>query len=244
MKKTLFKATNTHRANLHCHTTVSDGRKTPEETKEMYARQGYGIVAFTDHNKMVAHHELSDENFLAITALEVDRSGTGGKTYHINLYATREDMVDTPPLMRMDYSDKSAINAYLAERVAEGYLACYNHPSWSMQDFTDYANLENLWGMEIANFNCDTEGLYGISPQIYDEMLRNNGALFCVGTDDNHNAAPKDDSFGAWTVVNSPDLRYESVIKSLKDGDFYASTGPEIHEITIEDDIVTIKCSP
>ena len=35
-----------YRANLHCHTTVSDGHWSPERIKEEYIRAGYSIVAF------------------------------------------------------------------------------------------------------------------------------------------------------------------------------------------------------
>ena len=42
-----------YRANLHCHTTVSDGKTTPEETKQFYKDEGYSIIAFTDHTNSV-----------------------------------------------------------------------------------------------------------------------------------------------------------------------------------------------
>ena len=36
---------NFYRANLHCHTTISDGKKTPEEVKDNYEKnQGLAIV--------------------------------------------------------------------------------------------------------------------------------------------------------------------------------------------------------
>lgn len=38
-----------YKANLHCHTTLSDGKLTPEEIKEAYKSRGYQVVAFTDH---------------------------------------------------------------------------------------------------------------------------------------------------------------------------------------------------
>ena len=50
------------KANLHCHTTLSDGAFTPEEIKAAYKAQGYSIVAFTDHRKYVHHTELNDES--------------------------------------------------------------------------------------------------------------------------------------------------------------------------------------
>ena len=41
MKKYLFKNDqNLYKANLHCHTTVSDGKMTPEEVKDTYKKEG------------------------------------------------------------------------------------------------------------------------------------------------------------------------------------------------------------
>lgn len=61
-----------YKANLHCHTVVSDGDLTPEQVKEAYMGQGYSIVAFTDHNKYCKHEELNDEGFLSIAAYEAN----------------------------------------------------------------------------------------------------------------------------------------------------------------------------
>ena len=35
-----------YKANLHCHTTISDGKMTPEEVKEYYKDHGYSVVVF------------------------------------------------------------------------------------------------------------------------------------------------------------------------------------------------------
>ena len=72
MKKYLLPNTlNSYKANLHMHTVVSDGRMTPLETKEAFLKEGYSIVAFTDHEVMIPHPELIDDNFLAITSTEI-----------------------------------------------------------------------------------------------------------------------------------------------------------------------------
>ena len=55
-----------YKANLHSHSTVSDGTKTPEELKEMYKNRGYSVFAYTDHDNFVCHNELSDEEFLVL----------------------------------------------------------------------------------------------------------------------------------------------------------------------------------
>lgn len=72
MKKYLLpKEGNFYKANLHCHTTLSDGRLTPEEVKEFYKNRGYSIVAYTDHDILIPHDDLNDENFLALNGYEI-----------------------------------------------------------------------------------------------------------------------------------------------------------------------------
>ena len=42
---------NWYKGNLHTHTTLSDGRATPEETFALYKAEGYSFMALTDHRK-------------------------------------------------------------------------------------------------------------------------------------------------------------------------------------------------
>ena len=61
-----------YKANLHCHTTVSDGSLSPEDTKAAYMEQGYSIIAYTDHDVMIDHDDLRDENFLPLLGYEIE----------------------------------------------------------------------------------------------------------------------------------------------------------------------------
>ena len=71
MKKSLFRNDGRfYKANLHIHSTVSDGKLTPEEVKEAYKARGYEIIAYSDHEVMVPHEDLQDESFLPLTATE------------------------------------------------------------------------------------------------------------------------------------------------------------------------------
>jgi len=254
----LFHATNTYKANMHCHTTVSDGKLAPQQVKDMYKAKGYSIVAFSDHNILVNQSELNDENFLAINSLEVDLTEVildeqfpKCKCYHLNLFSTDPNRTETPPIMRgmMDYYDTDAINAYIKARVDEGFLVSYNHPHWSMQTYDEYSKLKGCFAMEIFNNGCEvTDGYYGYNPQVYDEMLRASGKegnLFCLSTDDNHNNPihAVSDSFGGFVMIESPSLNYGDIMNALKSGNFYSSQGPEIHKIHIEDGKLHVKCS-
>ena len=59
-----------YKVNLHAHTVISDGRLTPEEVKEIFKAHGYSAVAFTDHEIMLDHSDLTDDGFVALTAYE------------------------------------------------------------------------------------------------------------------------------------------------------------------------------
>lgn len=74
MKKYLLPENGTfYKANLHCHTNISDGKLSPTEIKQLYMEHGYSIVAYTDHEILIPQHEnLSDEHFLALNAHELE----------------------------------------------------------------------------------------------------------------------------------------------------------------------------
>ena len=74
-----------YKANLHCHSILSDGKLPPETLKEMYKAHGYDILAITDHERPHCHQQLADPDFMMITDIIAPR------------YASRE----TPLAMNM-----------------------------------------------------------------------------------------------------------------------------------------------
>ena len=268
MRKYLLPNTgNFYKANLHVHTTVSDGKMTPEEIKRIYMEKGYSIVAFTDHEVMVPHPDLTDENFLAITSTEIcvnnryDCDFFFAKTYHLNIYSPLENKscFNTFDRAKMwlegsmkyitDEQDKvgynrvysvDCINEMIERANDEGCLVSYNHPVWSLQDFSDYIGLKGLWGVELYNTGCARNGYFD-SPKPLDDLLRQGQRVFPLATDDAHLLR---DCFGGFVMVRADELKYDSIFNALKNGDFYASVGPEIHEISIEDGIVRVRTSP
>ena len=85
MKKYLLpEEGNFYKANLHCHSTVSDGKLSPETLKGAYMAHGYSIIAYTDHDVMIPHHELTDERFLALTGYEMEvNEPDGGRPFNL-----------------------------------------------------------------------------------------------------------------------------------------------------------------
>lgn len=248
-----------YKANLHCHTTCSDGRKTKEEIKTLYKEQGYSVVAITDHNVYHYHKELNDEHFITLAGFEANINDKNGspdfsrlKTYHFNFFdcdpdshSDKKNLIFMP---KQDYHEITAINRYIADMKNLGFLCSYNHPYWSLQNYMDYRDLKDIWAMEIYNHGCEMEGFYGYHPQAYEEMLRSGQRLFCVATDDNHNCEefedPLCDSFGGFTMIHAAELTYKAIMESLRAGNFYASMGPEIYEFSQQGMHLTIKTSP
>lgn len=64
------------KANLHCHSTYSDGFYSREKIKEMYVKNGYQIVAFSDHEVFFDSSYLCDDEFVALTAAEYSINDT------------------------------------------------------------------------------------------------------------------------------------------------------------------------
>ncbi len=249
-----------YKANLHCHTTISDGELTPEGIREAYKQQGYSIVAFTDHQAYRWHKALDQEDFLALAAVEVDLAQPScapgdwpvRKTYHLNLFDTdptqnqeakAQDL--QPPVA---YDDHKGLNAYIARMNSLGFLVCYNHPYWSLQTYEDYKDLQGLFAMEIFNYGCEHDGLYGFHPQAYDEMLRSGQRLVPLATDDNHDrypfGEPENDSFGGYVQIAAKDLTYPSVIEALKAGRLYWSMGPQLQGVSIQNGVLRVQTSP
>ena len=245
--------TNRYKANLHCHSTLSDGRMTPEALKDAYIGEGYSIIAFTDHDRYYDHSDLCDDKFLAINSFEADisdwavDSGSYRRCYHLNAYhKTQAKALSVPPVP--PYRDIDAINEYIEKLKSMGFLVAYNHPYWSLQSLDDYRNLKGVFAMEIFNYSASIDGTDGDMIQAYTEMLRMGNRLYCTMTDDNHDAVPVgkpgNDSFGGFCVIFAKSLEYSEVIRALEQGSFYCSQGPAFEELTYEDGTVYVKCSP
>lgn len=263
MKKILLGANKAYyKANLHGHTTESDGVMTPAEVKKAYKDMGYSVVAFTDHEHLIDNSHLNDEGFIALTACEIAIKQfpnmstlvkTDMKVCHMNFIAKRADNIDTPCYSSVydhfcneDNKDKIVHSCGEYERVysgeglsrmisianEKGFLVAYNHPRWSLENACDYLSYRGLWAVEIWNTAVNRSGLYEYDINVYDDFLRNGDRIACVSADDSHNI---NHCFGGWVMINTSDFTYDGIIKALEEHNFYASTGPVIKSLVIED---------
>ena len=252
------------KANLHAHSTLSDGKFSPQEVKAFYKAKGYHILSITDHNLGVDHSDMNEADFLLLTGAEYNINEAGlpanySRTCHLNCIAKRPELLWQPfanPAYRdeqLPYLEKAevetllreytpeAINAIIARANEKGHLVMYNHPVWSLETYPDYMPLEGLWGMELYNYSSMVCGYHDYdNAAVYRDLMRRGGNLYPLGADDSHS---QKDLGGAWIMVGAEKLEYASVIDALEKGDFYASMGPEIHSLTLDGSILTIRCS-
>ena len=261
-----------YKANLHCHTTVSDGRKTPSEIKALYTANGYSIVAFTDHDVLIPHPELRSEDFLPLNGFEAEVEEPGSREWanrkqcHICFIAKDPDNLTMPfyhrtkyvwgnaehyrPQLRYDETQPDHVREYSHECISDmirrgreaGFFVTYNHPTWSREDYPDYIGYRGMDAMEIMNYGCCCEGYLDYNPRVYDDFLRTGRKLFCIAADDNHGRIQ--DECGGWTMIRAERLDYKTITHALEQGHFYASWGPEIHSLWVGDGKIHITCSP
>ena len=264
MKHLLPRVPKYFKTNLHTHSTISDGRLTPEEVKAGYKAKGYQVLCLTDHNVIVDHSDMNEPDFLMLTGMELNyndvsyRPRMDGKTYHFNLIAKRPDNLWSPWNARDNYVnaqeynkliqfenmdmryDVDITNEMIAKANEKGFLVMYNHPNWACHSYTDYAPLKGLWGMELQNTECCFLGNNDNNAWVLRELRNLGNKIYPVGADDMHHPEALG---GSWIMVGAEKLEYGPVIEALEKGDFYMSCGPEIFDLALEGNLLKITCS-
>jgi Predicted metal-dependent phosphoesterases (PHP family) len=212
-----------YKANLHCHSTVSDGSKTPEQIKEDYKKHGYSIVAYTDHDAFILHNELTDDSFLALNGYEMEITEPKLlkfdmlRTCHMCFIAKEPDHDITACYHRTKYFFSNAVQyrdsvhydenlkdyerSYHPDCISEmmrigrekGFFVTYNHPYWSLEHYPEYSRYENMNAMEIVNYGCAVGGYDDDNGHCYEDLIRGGRQIYCIATDDNHNQHSDED---------------------------------------------------
>ncbi len=263
-----------YKANLHAHSTISDGLLSPEKLKELYKARGYSVLALSDHELLVDHSALNDNEFIILTAMEyafLEKEDYAiSRTIELNLYAK-----DPHNTTQVCYAPESVLHdplglkdkvhfvgapfqkEYTIECIQKvidaardnGFLVSLNHPVNSMETPEFFGALNGLFAMEIYNHGSLVgDGVFEYSPTMYENMLRRGHRLYPIAADDCHtdsrDTSAHCDRYGGFVMINAPSLTYDNVITALEKGDFYASCGPEIKEIYIEDGLIHLTTSP
>lgn len=261
-----------YKVNLHAHTNISDGKRSPEEVKEYYKSHGYSAVCYTDHEVLIPHKDLCDEDFIALHGYEIavkkDEKGHTAlfmPVYHFNLIAKSQDQV----LMPHYYRDNPSCAGNARKWINECGV-------WDENDITDHTEYNFDWinahlkaisdGGFLVTYNHPQYNLHNVNDfaglkYIHAMELINGG---CIRVNDNTAmhyeqylraggravAIGGDDNHNVetsligWTMIKAPELSYDALISAYERGECYASDGPEIHSLVLRDGKICIKTSP
>lgn len=236
------------RGNLHTHSTNSDGVLSPQEVCRRYQAEGYDFIALTDHFVGCYGYPLTDtvpyrtERFTTLLGAELHSGAMqNGELWHILAVGLPSDF--TPP----DAPDFEAHQGQesgpaLAKRARDaGAFVAIVHPEWSQLSVEDAASMEAAHSVEIYNHGCVTGSDRGSGLYVVEHLLNASRQVTLCATDDAHFSEP--DHFGGWIMVKAPQNTPEALLDALKSGTFYATTGPEFHDVLWSAHEVEINCS-
>jgi len=226
------------KGNLHTHTTGSDGVLSPEETVQRYAEAGYDFLAITDHNTLT-RLDLQNPPLLLVPGEEANlvRNEAGGD-HHLVLVGIE------------DHCDQRESIPALAEQVrAMGGLLILAHPYWSQLSTGEVTAIADLCtAVEVWNTSCEVSIGKGLAAVHWDDALSRGHVLWGVAVDDAHHHTSDHrptDLCGAWISVKTPALTVDNVLNAIREGMFYASTGPEFRDVRIDENgVVEVETSP
>ena len=232
---------------LHCHTTRSDGKCTPEETIAYYEQDGFDFLALTDHRKYNFQNFLPGSKLTIIPGMEMDRNIEDDRPIHCfhSVWLGREKpnnpYEQDQTLERGLVKDQFEFQKTLDEGHANGQLTILCHPQWSGTFVREFDQLKGNFAMELWNTGCVMgNGVDFNNGWLWDELLMQGQKIYGVAVDDAHAMC----QYGhGWVMVNAEN-NVDAILEALKNGAFYASTGPKIFDFWIDDENVAhVKCS-
>ncbi|MFA9477790.1 CehA/McbA family metallohydrolase [Phycisphaerales bacterium AB-hyl4] len=221
------------RGNVHAHTTC--GRFMDiSESGRMYARLGYDFLAVTDHNKTCTPAQAGGWQ-QAAGLVVVPGEENGGTDHMIEL-----GVHDVTPTPGDDYTQRAA-----ALRDAGGFVIACHPQEYPHGDDNVRKAADVLHAIEIYNGLRELRGTDETrNVALWDELLTQGKRLFAVATDDFH--CQYTSPGHGWVNVQTPadhagEVTWETIVEQLKQGAFYASTGPGFDKIHLSNGQLHVK---
>ena len=233
------------KGNTHTHTKNSDGDSLPADVVRWYKTHGYNFVVITDHEHVTDVAPLNSElgesgKFLVIPGQEVtDRFDT--KPFHVNgLGLTKVVMPN-----RATGSAVANLQKNVDAVRQAGAVPQINHPNfyWAITS-NDLIQVKNATIFEVYNGHPRVNLLGGGDRPSVDEMwdivLTAGRVYYGVAVDDAHHfkrlaGEPLTAGPGrGWIYVRAPALTQAAILAAIDRGDFYASTGVELTDYTVD----------
>lgn len=208
------------KAQLHVHSTLSDGRLTPGELVQLYRKLGFSFLALTDHNRVTVHAEEDGPDFVTIPGEEctVIRHFWPLGPHLLHLFARESARERRSPQALIDTIESRGGLAGLAH---PGWVGNLGSGQWSPRQID---RLRHFRFVEIFNHFSDTR----INLERWHRALATRSPadpVWGIAVDDTHVA---EDAGRAWVEVKVEEVSPAALYRALAGGHFYATTGPRV----------------
>jgi hypothetical protein len=234
---------------IHDHTTNSDGNGSPQQVADWYRTHGYQFLIITDHEKVTDPSGLSAAGFVLIPGEELAVKNQGAKPIHGNALNIPKT-IPSPDGAKTQAETLRNLVDYIRRA---GGIPMICHPNWEWA-FThrELLPVKGPYLLEIANMSsgCNNEGSFAVpsTEQMWDILLSNGRAVYATATDDMHNINGKQsdaDSPGrGWVVARVKSLDPKEILSALSSGQFYASTGVELTDLSFNGREMKVQVAP
>ncbi len=236
------------KGNTHTHTTNSDGDTPAAEVAMWYKKHNYRFLVLSDHNVFTdpaTLGALADSTFLLLPGEEVTTSFER-KAVHVNALAVTRVI---PPLK--DSTLLGTIQKTIDAIRAEHAIPHINHPNflWSIDSATLF-RVRNDKLFEIFNGHPTVHnsggGDWPSMEEVWDGLLSSGKRLYGIAVDDAHHfqgefSAARANPGRGWVVVRTPALATASIVQALEDGQFYASSGVALDDVSVSSTTLRIR---
>ncbi len=223
------------KGNLHTHTTRSDGNLDPEAVKQCYRDKDYDFLALTDH-RILSEQPFEDQGLLMIPGIEMDYMLPGEALHIVGI-----GMKDTFDVAKGIAGGPQYCIDHMR---ACGGRAIVAHPAWSLNTLATLSGLKDVTAVEIYNTTSGVpwNGARADSSSIID-IAATHGCVHQVVASDDAHWYTGEQTVSA-TMIQAKELSMESILEALDRGQFYCTQGPRFEQISMEDGVVHVKCSP
>ena len=233
-----------YKGNLHSHSTNSDGLLSPTDVVAAYRERGYDFTTITDH--FIARYgfpvtdstSLRTDDFTTLIGVEMH----GPRLQNGIIW----DLLAIGIPFDFPHPTTEDNGFTLTKRAQEaGAFVAVPHPMWNGVIHSDaLAIADNIDAVEIYNHGHTLDSDRGNGWFLADSLSTAGHRLTAFAADDAHFKNDRFDRFGGWVNVKAESLEPESLLASLKAGDYYASTGAEILNVVVTSNEIVVESSP
>ncbi|KAJ1937164.1 hypothetical protein EC988_007973, partial [Linderina pennispora] len=206
----------------HAHTTVSDGKLTPEQLVEYAIAQGYNAMIVTDHNTVdggLRAEEYANTHhpgrFIVIPGMEYSSC-----RIHMNFINVNVTVTEGNKAQPTDEDIRTAI----ARAHELGGLVIVNHIPWSNTTIgtfktprlPNHPSIESLIDWGVDGFEVVNQATFDLPTFQHLQSLNNSGQpkMIMMTGSDIHSPEPA----YAWTILNARQFTKESIMREIQAG--------------------------